>query len=191
MNIPLSELPPDTLPNQIQKYNPEFHTTDETGQIRFDFLFSDWIFVWFVLFIMLPKGKSKYVASHPITLFLVQYTNPFVAFLFAIIENTLTLLVILYYNPQPSIIIKFITMMLFSKILPALYLYTRYPTVWIPNIISLFVIFAIYNVYLYYHSTNVYKIYKRTITSIVEDKDFTPIYNAFNALVALFTGKPA
>lgn len=191
MNTTLSELPPSAPQNKIQKYNPELHTTDETGQIRFDFLFSDWIFVWFVLFIMLPKEKSKYVSSHPITRFLVQNTNPFAAFVFAIVENVLTLLVILYYNPQPSIIIKFITMMLFSKILPTLYLYYHYPTVWIPNIISLFVIFTIYNLYLYYHSTNVYKIYKRTITSIVEDKDFTPIYKAFNALVALFTGKPA
>ena len=42
-------------------YNPKKYTVDKTGNIRFDFLFSYWILIWFIIYYFINPPDSKIV----------------------------------------------------------------------------------------------------------------------------------
>lgn len=144
------------------------HTVDKRGVIRFDYLFSYWIFTWFIIYIFITPTNTY-------TAYFKKYCNPLFAFIIGIVENVATLIFILFYNPKFNIIVKYIGMMVFAKIIPALILWS-YPVDWIKNIAWTVALFLIYNVYLFANQTNLVEIYKKTITSIIYNRDLTPLY---------------
>jgi hypothetical protein len=144
------------------------YTVDKHGVIRFDYLFSYWIFTWFIVYIFITP-------TNPYTIYFKKYCNPIFAFIIGIVENLATLVLILIYKPNPVAILKFISMMIFAKIIPAIVLWS-YPIHWVQNIVWTVALFLIYNVYLTANQTNLITIYKKAITSIIHERDLTPLY---------------
>jgi len=154
------------------------HTIDHKGTLRYDFLFSYWMFIWFILFWLLPKNDNLRSIAHP-------------AFTLAIgvLENTITLLLILYYNPQWSIIWKFVAMMIAIKILPlylVMYESTPLHVPWQNSIITFIVVFAIYLGYLFVNDANFVEIYKTAIVSVIMDENKTPLYSTLMSITSAF-----
>lgn len=160
----------DTL-NTLNTLDSSKNTLDKTGALRFDFLFSYWIIVWFVLFYFTPANSTE-----PISKFIRTHLNPSLGFYMAFVENTATLLLLIIYNPEPWLIFKFICMIALLKGIP-LYLLREYPVRWKPDTLVFVVMFGIYNLYLAWNGTNLYEVYERTITSIKKGDNKTPIYS--------------
>lgn len=152
--------------------NVSKHTTDKHGIIRFDYLFSYWMFLWFVLYYFLPTTTNQ---TSPITHLFKQYGNPLYVFYLGILENLATLGLLIWYNPSIQLILKYIVMMCITKIYPA-YLLQHYPTHWKINVGLFLCVFLIYNMYLIANQTSFYEVYEKTLTSIIYNRDLTPLY---------------
>ena len=71
------------------------------NKLRIDLVFSYWIFIWYLLYI----------------LNIVKY-NPKIALLLAIIVNLIIIILMIYYKNPLSVIISFCLINLFIKIIP-------------------------------------------------------------------------
>jgi hypothetical protein len=159
-----------------EKLDPEKNTVDKTGVLRFDFLFSYWVIIWFFIFYFTPE---KFNRQNPYSSFIKTYMNPSLAFYFALIENAITLLLLITYGTDYLTIVKFIAMIIMLKAFP-LYLLRNYTIVWGRDILVLLIVFGIYNVYLAWYDTNVYAVYKRTFSSIKTGSVKTPLFALLN-----------
>jgi len=134
-------------------------------KIPFSYLFSYWIFAWFV-FYCVAKDFSKTIKTH---------LNPTIALYFALIENLVMLLIITIKNPKIYIIVYFIITIFLFKIVPLWYLRNDAPN--IPNdFLVLIALFIFYNLYLYSQNTNIIKVYKQTASSIIHERNETPAF---------------
>lgn len=161
------------------KYDPRKYTTDAYGNIRFDFLFSDWMMIWFVCYYFLPTNLSR---NSPLTRFFVAEFNPLLAFILGAVENILTLIYIFIQTQNIKMSLKYLLMLSFAKILP-IYLLWDAPFNVIRSSVVLCIVFGMYNVYLLINGTNIVQVYERTITSILEDKNQTPIYSFVSTVI--------
>ena len=129
--------------------------------VRLDFVCSYWIFAWYLLYI------SK------ITTF-----NPKFVLLIGLIENSLYLFLMIYFNNSLSKIIIFITINIFIKIIP---FYTLLNTKYeIKDVIFSFFLFIIYVFWLKINNKlniNFYKFLNEVYKSITENKSLLPITN--------------
>jgi hypothetical protein len=155
----------------LETYDPHKHTLDKSGVLRFDFLFSYWVFLWAIAFYFIPNNNT-----HPFTAFIKRNFQPLIALYVALAENIAIFIAILYYNPQWELIIKFITMIMVVKIIP-LYLLRNYTIHWQTDIVSFLCIFGVYNAYLFWNDTNIIEIYKKTVYSIVTGRPNTPFFS--------------
>ena len=160
--------------------NSEKNTLDKNGNLRPDFLFSYWIFLWFIFYILITKnhGKTGSVRNKYITEKIYQYGNPLYIFYFALFENIINFILICIYIPSLITIGQFIFMMLLIKILPIIIL-SQYPTNLYYNLIIITIIILIYNIYLFVNDTNVYSVYKKTIYFLLNGENKTPLYSLF------------
>ena len=123
--------------------------------MRADLVFSYWIFTWYLLYI------SK----------IVNY-NPKFAILIGIIDNTIMLLMMIYFGSNMYTIFMFIIINTFLKIVP-------YYTLWNKKIerkdiiVTLF-LFIIFIIWLYINNQNLTKNYKEIIDSLIHNKNKTP-----------------
>lgn len=148
------------------------NTIDKHGIIRFDFLFSYWMFVWFIIYYFLPTTIGR---NSPITHLFKQYGNPLYVFYLGILENLATLGLLVWYNPDMRLIVKYIIMMCITKVYPAYLLYYL-PTNWKINLVLFVFVFGTYNAYLLMNDTSFNEVYEKTLTSIIYDHDLTPLY---------------
>lgn len=153
------------------------HTIDKQGYIRFDFLFSYWIIIWFlVYYFMDPKttiGKQIQI-----------YGNPKFAFCIAVLVNTITLLWIVMVSSWTTVL-KYTCMILVIKVWP-LYLIWNKP-MRLPNDVFVFTgLFVLYNIYLYLNDESLMSIYKRTFTSVIQHDDKTPLFGLVAYLGEVF-----
>lgn len=143
--------------------------------IQFIQLFSYWIIFWFLayyIYYIVFQNNNKYRSL----------VNPIPVFIFALIENIVALIImIISYKPIPSIIL-YLFVILFMKLIP-LYLLRNEPIFWWKSILFSIFIFLIYNLYLVYNQTNIYDIYKKTMVSLLENKNDTPGYNLIHKLL--------
>ena len=124
--------------------------------MRADLIFSYWIFTWYLLYI------SK----------IVNY-NPKFAILIGIIDNTIMLLMMIYFGSNMYTIVMFIIINTFLKIVP-------YYTLWNKKIerkdiiVTLF-LFIIFIIWLYINKQNLTKNHKKIIDSLLHNKNKTPV----------------
>ena len=98
--------------------------------VRPDYIFSYWIFFWYILYICK----------------LIKY-NPKIVIICGLIENTIILLLMFYYNTKRKLIYLFFIMMTILKIIP---LYTIWDTkLKVPDIYFTFLLFMIYMLWMY------------------------------------------
>ena len=161
-----------TPENDVRRsLDPRKHTLDKSGVLRFDFLFSYWVFLWAIAFYFIPNNNT-----HPLTAFIKRNVQPMFALYVALAENMAIFIAVLYYNPEWELIIKFVTMILVVKIIP-LYLLRNYTIHWKTDIVSFVCIFGIYNAYLFWNNTNMIEIYKKTVHSIITNQPNTPFFS--------------
>lgn len=160
--------------------NKEKYTLDKNGNIRFDYLFSDWIFIWFVIYFLASKTNDSLGAKY-----IYENMNPIIGLFVALFENIFLFILILIYNPNMELIFKFLLMMVTVKIIPIVLLQNT-KIRFIENSLSLIMIFALYNVYLYIENTNIYNIYKNTTMSVIHNNNKTPFFRFYDYIVKIW-----
>ena len=146
-------------------------TTDEKGNLRPDFLFSYWCLAWFIIYYFIDHSTKS-----PIGQFIKTYLNPKLALIIAFIENLTTFFYMIYLNTDITNLLRYLVMMFVIKIYP-IYLVWTVPIQWSRDILVLIIIFTIYNIWLHFNNTNLWKVYKKTFTSIHEGKTDTPLFH--------------
>ena len=167
------------MPAEEQK-EPTKNTLDN-GVIRFDFVFSYWILIWFLIYYFANPKTSN------IAVIIKKYFNPKLAFILGLTENILTLFFLFIFGKSFDIMF-FAGSVVFLKSIP-LYLMRYDKIIWKNDSFVLFFVFVLYNVYLYMNDTNVYNIYLKTIRSLIEQKNQTPMYNFISRFYKYFTNK--
>ena len=136
--------------------------------IRLDYIFSYWIFAWFLLYY-----------------FKITSFNPFFVLIIATIENTLLLLLMIYFKVSIFNIIMFIVINTFIKILPLIYL--RNTKIILRDIIGTIVLFLIYILWLIINKQyNFFKIQKDIYDSLISGKSETPFMALIKKLKKYF-----
>ena len=133
--------------------------------IRFDLVFSYWIFLWYLLY------EWKFT----------QY-NPKFALVIGLVENSIYLLSMLFYKNSMRTIILFVIINIFIKILP-LYMVIE-TTVQKRDIVFSFALFCVYIVWLIVNHVNLYKNIKDPLKIFRENEtDKTPMVSIINHYV--------
>ena len=134
--------------------------------MRFDYLFSYWIFLWYLLYF-----------------FRITKYNPKFVLICAIIENIFFLFFMIYYNTNLSVIILFICGMFIIKIIP-LYLIWNTIIKW-RDIVFTFILLFIYIIWLYINNVSIYDVLNELKQVVFNKKKFPSvelllkIYNYF------------
>jgi len=135
--------------------------------IRPDFIFSYWIFAWFLLYF-----------------FKVTTYNPKYLLLLGVLENLMTIIIGLYFRTSTIYIVYFIFIMIIMKVIP-LYISwnnkNNFTSLRRDLVASIF-IFVLYSLWLHFNGTDVISIQRRIVNSIIEEKNETPILWAINAV---------
>jgi hypothetical protein len=156
------------------------NTLDKEGNLRIDWLFSYWVYLWFLIFYFTIGVKDSTSAFY-----IQKYFNPTLALYFALFENILTFVYIILVNPETMIVLKFLLMMLVVKILP-IYLIRDKKMHFANDIYVLIFIFGTYTVWLWINDTNIYEVYERTINAVSSGDNKTPFYNFMDYLYRYF-----
>ena len=162
------------------KLDPNKNTLDKYGNLRIDYLFSYWIYVWFLIFYFTIDIKNSSAS-----VFIQKHMNPTIALYFALFENIFTFIYVLVVNADINIVFKFLLMIIVVKILP-IYLIRDKKICYENDIYILFLIFGIYNIYLWINDTNIYNVYERTFKAISLGENKTPFYIFLNYLSSRF-----
>ena len=131
--------------------------------IRPDFIFSYWIFAWFLLYF-----------------FKVTDYNPKYLLLLGVLENLITVIMGFYYKTSIMHIVYFIFIMIIMKVIP-LYLSWNNKNN-LRDLVASICIFALYSFWLNLNGTNVINIQTRIVDSIIKEKNETPILWLINTI---------
>ena len=123
---------------------------------RFDFVFSYWIFVWYLLYIFK----------------IIKYSPKF-ALILGLIENLIGLMVMIYYKNSFIIIFLFCFVNFFIKVVPIWSL--RKETYQIKQILYTFFLFSLYSLWLLINNTNPYNVIKHYYNEIKKNQPIGPI----------------
>lgn len=132
--------------------------------VRPDLIFSYWIFIWFILYI----------------LHIVQY-NPKFALLFALIFNILQIGLMIYYKNKWSVIIIFSFVVFVIKCIPLWIL--RNKAYHVKQLLYTFILYCIYTIWLFVNGKNPYSMMKATYNAMKQNKPFGPFSYFLNHLI--------
>lgn len=133
-----------------------------------EYIFSIWIDIWFIIY---------YISINTIhnTTFLDNYLNPKLALYMALLQNIYTVIVFLFNNVKPIVIVKYIFIMSFMKIIP-LFLLRNKSLHFQNNIPITTIIFGIYLIFLYSKNKTILKTYNEITESIMANNTNTPFF---------------
>ncbi len=124
--------------------------------MRFDLVFSYWIFAWYLL----------YMAK------IVKY-SPKLVIVLGIIENTALLIGMIMYGSNLHTISSFIVINTFIKLLP--YYSLRYETIRTNDWKHAGFVFLLYCCWLYYNQEDLTGNYKKVFDSLIHNRHDTPM----------------
>jgi len=124
--------------------------------MRIDFIFSYWIFFWYLLYI------SGYVSLY----------NPKIAIICGLAENMLVLLAMIYFRTNWKLILLFITMMILLKIIPLYTLWNK--PIRLNDIYYTIGLFCIYLVWAYINGKTPNDFMENTRRLIIDNKNTLP-----------------
>jgi len=122
---------------------------------RPDYIFSYWIFIWYLLYIV---GVKTY--------------NPKFAIIIGTIENLCTVLLMLYYNTRTKLIILFIVMMTILKLIPLITLWTT--KIYSKDIIATGILFIIYLGWILINKKTMFDFTCQTYDLVIHNKNTLP-----------------
>lgn len=129
-----------------------------------DFIFSDWIFVWFIIYYIFQRKLGD------------DY-NPY----YALWAGLALSLILMFVTIKDPLFLFYYFIMLFSiKIIP-IYL-TRNTTYSHKKLIVFLTVFLLYNMYLTIRQTNIFRVYKDIFYSLKERNNDTPIFYILSKL---------
>uniref|UniRef100_A0A6C0ATZ5 Uncharacterized protein n=1 Tax=viral metagenome TaxID=1070528 RepID=A0A6C0ATZ5_9ZZZZ len=128
--------------------------------IRIDFIFSYWIFAWFILYLVFPD----------------KITSPLLAFIIAAVINLCETFYFIIAKVPVTRIIKYIIMILIAKVVPIVVIWYNYNKKinTYNDMTKILFLFVIYNIYLSINNTNVITINKKIVQSIERGDNETP-----------------
>jgi hypothetical protein len=132
--------------------------------LRFDLVFSYWIFAWFILYLC---NITTY--------------SPKFAFILGLIENFFILIMMIIKGTKRITILYFIIINFLIKVLPIYYL--RAETIRMKDIYMTFLLFLIFIIWLYINNISLIENIKIIYNSLVYGENKTPF-------MKFFVGKP-
>jgi len=135
--------------------------------MRIDFVFSYWIFVWYILYI------SR-----------LTNINPKFALNFAFIHNIIILLFMIYYGRTVKSVLLFMMMILLLKIIP---IYTLYNTsIKRLDIITTFILLLIYICWLFINGETIDSLSKMFSNFLKNENFLSPGVSFLNNILKIF-----
>ncbi len=132
--------------------------------IRSDYIFSYWIFFWFILYLLK----------------IIHY-NPKLIIILGIIEVTIALIYFIIRNALSKEIIKFIIINIFIKVIPLLIIYKD--PIKKEDIISTFIFILLYIFWMIINNVSIIEVYKKINNSYLSNKApktyFSKLYDDF------------
>jgi hypothetical protein len=125
--------------------------------IRSDYIFSYWIFLWFILYLLK----------------LVPY-NPKIIIILGIIEILFTLIYLIVKNASIKEITKFLIINIIIKFIPLLLIYKD--PIERKDIYATVILVLIYLIWMYINDVNVIKVYEKLINSYLENNSSSRTY---------------
>jgi hypothetical protein len=123
--------------------------------VRIDYIFSYWIFFWYLLYIC---SFTKY--------------NPKIAIILGLIENICILLLMLYYNTKHRLVFLFFIMMILLKIIPLYSIWNTKNS--INDIYFTGFIFIVYLLWLFINNQNSHDFINNSKKLIIYNKNTLP-----------------
>ena len=150
----------------------------KNDSIHWSYLFSYWIFIWFVIY------YSSFYFNSSIAKWIQNHCNPLIALWIGLIENIFSFFILYYYNTESFVLFKYIFMKFVLKVIP-IYLLQNTKINIFSNSITIGILFLLYNVYLKIYGTNVIEIYQDTYQHIINNDGKTPIFNLIDTILGL------
>ena len=137
--------------------------------ISSEYIFSDWIFVWFILYFILTKMIQNESFE--------KYFNPTLALSMALFQNIATFIYLIWKNPKLNILIKFSLMMICEKMIPLLLLFQNDKSLHFQNNIPVTLgIFGLYVGFLFSKNRDFFHTYEQILHSILMDDNNVPFF---------------
>jgi len=127
--------------------------------IRLDYVFSYWILLWFILYLLK----------------LVPY-NPKIIIILSIIEILFTLIYLIVKNASIRKITKFLVINIIIKFIPLLLIYKD--PIEKKDIYATVILVLIYLIWMYINNVNVIKVYQKLINSYLENNSSSKTYTS-------------
>ena len=146
---------------------PENYTF-KNGVLRPDFIFSYWIFVWFLIYFVSNIFLNKNIIPSPLLEMYIGFFVSLYGFSYLLFENS---------NTLP--IIKFLVMLIVIKAIPLLitiYLSGTYKINLKHDLKKVLILLLIYFVYLVFWNVNVFDVYNYEGISIINNDNKTPFF---------------
>lgn len=146
---------------------PENYTF-KNGVIRPDFIFSYWIFVWFLIYFVSNLFFNKNIIPSPLLQMYFGFFVSLYGFFYLLFENSNTLS-----------LIKFLVMLTVIKTIPLLttiFLSGTYKINLNYDLKKLSILLLIYFVYLVFWNVNVFDVYNYEGISIINNDNKTPFF---------------
>lgn len=150
------------------------------GYVRFDYLFSYWIVIWFVLYYNIDAFKG------PTVNFLKRIGSPLLVLWLAFWFNTYEIIYISLIKFDLTLVVEFSFMMFLIKAIPIYLLYRRGLSVnWINDTIVTVLVILMYIIYLHVNNKDPHKIYNETEKSLIQGDNKTPMFYLIEKLKQL------
>jgi hypothetical protein len=151
------------------------------GYVRPDFLFSYWIFAWFLIYYNIDAFKGPTINEFKLR------CSPLLSLWIALFFNIYELIYVTALKFDPVIFVKYTIMFVTIKAFPVYLLYHKGVTVhWFNDVLVLLVVLFIYVSYLYSNNTNPQKVYTETEKSIVSGNNKTPMFYLMDKLYSFW-----
>jgi len=124
--------------------------------MRFDFIFSNWILIWFVLYYL------NYVSY-----------SPKFAFILGVIENVVLLFMMMYNKVNTVSLVAFSIIIFTFKVIP-LYI-IRTDSISVTDVIFTLMLFNLHLMWLLVNGQDFYKTSVKIVDSLTHDKNETPM----------------
>lgn len=147
--------------------------------ISIEYIFSDWIFIWFIIYYTIINTIQNYD-------FIEKHFSPILAMHLALFQNMIIFIYLIIKNVNLNILVKYSMMMICEKIIPTILLLQNKNSLHFQENIPVTIgVFGIYLLFLYNKNIDFFQIYGRILNSIIMDDNNTPFFWFFNKYLGL------
>jgi hypothetical protein len=135
-----------------------------------DLIFSDWIFLWAILYYIITVYPSLRSGLSP---YIYQSINPSIPLYIVLIYSLIEVTVLWFTGVSAVRLLEIIIIMFVIKIV-WIYLLRNTKILLRENIAVMAILFVIYNLYLYLNNTDIISLYKNINKSLLDGDNRTP-----------------